>query len=391
MEVELSLGHCQEKRPPRLPILPRCGRAGERRVGQTRRRTCPVVHEADATMPPDAPAASIRRLMSGRRIVPAIVWLIVAAVIAIGGAGLVAATTNPPGTAGRDELTAAGDAAASPGLDRAEAELAALTGDVQRLGELGRTGLGALVDSKFEMLDAVVAEGQALAGSIEERSAAIRAELAALPGAGPDEALGWSPETLRRRDVARAALDATQGLQGAWVRLAAGATTANKLTTLLTDHDTIAGKAAASGRAANYAAALKTLQQATAKLDQAKALRNILANTIDVTTLTQWIDRNAEYDAALGHLYRSTIAAKGRITKELRQAALDERKAHDLLPANTSGLVIILAEIGRGGLNQAVIGIEQTKAKLQAAVDALAASEPDASGLPDTPDGSLLP
>ena len=75
--------------------------------------------------------------------------------------------------------------------------------------------------------------------------------------------------------------------------------------------------------------------------------------------------------AALGRLYKATIDAKGRITNELRQAAIAERRAHDLLPSNTSGLVIILAEIGRGGLNQAVIGIEQTKAKLQAAVDEL--------------------
>jgi hypothetical protein len=40
--------------------------------------------------------------------------------------------------------------------------------------------------------------------------------------------------------------------------------------------------------------------------------------------------------------------------------------------------VIILAEIGRGGLNQAVIGIEETRAKLQTAVDRLSAPSPDA-------------
>src|SRR4029079_17743024 len=93
-------------------------------------------------------------------------------------------------------------------------------------------------------------------------------------------------------------------------------------------------------------------------------------------------DANATYDKALGRLYQATIDAKGRITDELRQAALAERKAHDLLPSNTSVLVIILAEIGRGGLNQAVIGIEQTKAKLQAAVDDLTGPLPGASAAP---------
>ena len=174
--------------------------------------------------------------------------------------------------------------------------------------------------------------------------------------------------------LALVAINATSGLEGAWVRLAAGSTTANTLGVLLTDHDKIAGQAAAQGRSAKYAAALKTLAQAQAKLAQAKTLRDALANTIvDVTTLTQWIDRNDEYDKALAHLYKATIAAKGRITTDLKQAAIEERQAHDLLPSNTSGLVIILAEIGRGGLNQAVIGIEQTRAKLQAAVDELTA------------------
>ena len=66
-------------------------------------------------------------------------------------------------------------------------------------------------------------------------------------------------------------------------------------------------------------------------------LANVYDNTvyaagtgIDVTTLTQWIDRNAEYDAALAHLYQATIDAHGRITKDLRQAAID---VHDFATA----------------------------------------------------------
>ena len=69
----------------------------------------------------------------------------------------------------------------------------------------------------------------------------------------------------------------------------------------------------------------------------------------------------------------------------MKDAAIAERKARDFLPSNTSGLVIILAEIGRGGLNQAVIGIEETRAKLQAAIDRLspqAAASPEESPEP---------
>ena len=316
-----------------------------------------------------------------RRGALAVVWLLIAAVIAVGGAGLAAALSNQPGTPARAELTLAGDTAADAALDDAQAELIRLATDVERLGELGRGALTALVASDFEALDAAVAKGETLARSIDSRSAALREELSLVPGSGPDEALLWSAATRDRRDTVRAAVDATRGLELGWSRLAAGATVANRLTVLLTDHDKTAGAAAAQGRTRKYAAALKTLATATAMLDQAKALRDVLANTVDVSTLTQWIDRNAEYDAALARLFRATIAAKGAVTTEFREAFAAERRAQSLLPANTSGLVIILAEIGRGGLNQAVIAIEEARAKLQQAVDVLESpASPPAEG-----------
>jgi hypothetical protein len=316
------------------------------------------------------------------RVVLAVIWLLIAAIISVGGAGLVAAMAGQPGTPARPELTYEGDLAAQPGLDRAQAELTDLATDVARLGELGRGALAALVTSDFATLDTSVADGQTLAHAVEDRSAQIREQLLTLPGSGPNEQLVWSPETRQRRDVALVAVQATGGLEEAWIRLGAGAAVANRLSVLLTDHDRIAGEAAATGRKGKYAAALVTLAQAEARITDAKALRDRLANTIDVSTLTQWLDRNAEYDAALANLYNATIAAKGKITDALRQAAIAERRAHDLLPANTTGLVIILAEIGRGGLNEAVIGIEQARAKLQNAVDELAGPAPSETPAP---------
>jgi hypothetical protein len=317
-----------------------------------------------------------------QRVVLAVGWLLIAAVIAIGAAGLVAATANQPGTPGRAELTLAGDTTAGAALASAQTELTALAADVERLGELGRGALVALVSSDFDSLDDAVAKGETIARSIDERSATLREQLKLIPGSGPNEAILWSPETRQRRDLALGAVEATGGLEISWARLAAGSTVANRLTVLLVDHDKTAGEAAAQGRDRKYAAGLKTLAAATALLDQARTLRDALANTVDVDTLTQWIDRNAEYDAALAALFQATIDAKGSITQKLKDAAVAERRAHDFLPANTSGLVIILAEIGRGGLNQAVIGIEETRAKLQAAVDRLSAP---ASIEPDVP------
>jgi hypothetical protein len=311
-------------------------------------------------------------------------WLLIAAVIAVGGAGLVAATTSLPGSAGRAELTRDGDLAAAPALDAAQTELTTLAADVDRLGELGRGALTALVSSDFDALDAAVAEGTTLARTIDERSAALREQLLLIPGSGPNEPIVWSPETRERRDLALVAVNATGGLERSWSRLAAGAAVANKLTVLLVAHDQTTGAAATQSRAKKYAEALRTLATATEQLDQAKELRDALQGTVDVGTLTQWIGRNAEYDAALTRLIQATIDADGAITQELKTAALAERRAHEFLPANTSGLVIILAEIGRGGLNQAVIGIEETRATLQAAVDRLTAP---ASAAPDGGNG----
>ena len=328
----------------------------------------------------------------GRQAALTVIWLLIVAVVSVGAAGIVAAMANRPGSAARAELTADGDAAAAVVLNQAESELTDLTAEVERLGELGRGALVALVASDFTTLDSAVSDGQTLARQIEVHSSTIREHLLVVPGTGPNEALLWSPETSRRRDVALSAVAATGGLEAAWTRLAAGSTVANRLTLLLTGHDTTAGQAAAEGRSRKYAQALKTLASAQAMLAQAKAMRDQLANTIDVSTLTQWIARNDEYDAALARLYNATIAAKGRITEELKAAAIAERRAHDLLPANTSGIVIILAEIGRGGLNEAVIGIEQARAKLQAALDELAG--PDASASPDSaasPDSGTSP
>jgi hypothetical protein len=318
------------------------------------------------------------------RAVLAVVWLLIVAVVSVGAAGIVSAMANQPGTPARAELTADGDAAAAVPLAKAQAELGDLTDQVERLGELGRGALTALVASDFTSLDKAVADGQTLAHEIEVHTAQIREDLLTIPGTGRNEALNWSPATIARRDATLAALDATGGLEEAWIRLASGSIVANRLTTFLTNHDVTAAAAAKQYSKKDYAGALKTLADASGILGQAKALRDQLANakTVDVTTLTQWIDRNDEYDVALERLIKATVAAKGKVTNELRAAYLGEIRAHELLPSNTSGIVIILAEIGRGGLNEAVIGIEGARAKLQAASDALAGDSAGPSGVP---------
>jgi hypothetical protein len=56
------------------------------------------------------------------------------------------------------------------------------------------------------------------------------------------------------------------------------------------------------------------------------------------------------------------------VTPDIRAAYDAEAAARERLPADTKGLVIILGEIARGGLNQAVIGIEEARSELDAAL-----------------------
>jgi hypothetical protein len=120
-----------------------------------------------------------------------------------------------------------------------------------------------------------------------------------------------------------------------------------------------------------------TLEEADKAIADAGHLRDQLAKTVDVSTLDEWLDRSHKYDVALRNLYTKLVASKGRVTPAVRVAMTEERKARDRLPPDTRGLVLIMAEIGRGGMNGAVIAIEQARGQL---ADALAV--PEASPAP---------
>jgi hypothetical protein len=311
---------------------------------------------------------------SVRSVALAVAWLAIVALLSLGAAGIVAAMAHQPGTPGRAELTYLGDAAIEPGLAAAEDSLAKLSDEVAALGELGRSAIGDLVGGNLDSLATTVSDGEGLALSIQTHTSQIRTALENLPGIGSQSELVLSSDVRRRHALALTALKSTNGIALAWTRLGAGALAATRVTTLLLDHDKTTGEAAAAGRNAKYKSAIAKLTQSDALIAQARALRDSLAATgIDVSTLTQWLDLNASYDAILRRLYQGFIDSKGRITNEIRQAVKDELVARARLPADTKGLVVILAEIGRGGLNEAVIGIEEARGELEAALGLLSA------------------
>jgi hypothetical protein len=314
-----------------------------------------------------------------RRTLLAVAWLLIVVVLALGSAGIVAQWSHPPGTSARAELTWHGDQALAPTLDAAQVDLEAIASQVDRLSLMGRGALAAVTNDDQGPFTAAIHEGGDLSRAIQTASAALRADLVAMPGSLAADGITYGAEVFARRAAMLSALDATGGLARDWARLTAGSVLASDLIGLLTSHDLTVAAAAADGRAADYEAALATLARATTKLDDATTIRDRFANTTDVETLDQWIGRNRRYDEALIGLYSALRDSGGLVNDAVRDAYREESAARAVLPPDTRGLVVIVADIGRGGLNQAVIAIEQARGRLNLALQALAPVEGNGS------------
>lgn len=291
--------------------------------------------------------------------------------MALGGAGVVAQWSHPPGTPARAELTWHGDQEVGPSLDAARADLEAIGDEVDRLSVLARGALAAVTADDQEPFIAALGEGGDTARAIAAASSALRADLVALPGDLVTDQISYGGDVRARRTAMLTALDSTSGLGRSWASLTVGSLAASDLISLLTGHDVTVAAAASEGRSAEYRAALATLAQAVTKLDDATDIRDRLENTTDVDTLDQWISRNRRYDEALIALYSALRDSGGLVNDAVRDAFREEGAARAILPPDTRGLVVIVAEIGRGGLNQAVIAIEQARGRLNLALEAL--------------------
>ena len=305
-----------------------------------------------------------------RTILGSVLWLAVVVVIALGAAGIATGLDQAPGTDGRPELTMNGDAEVTPKLDAIDADLSDLADQVGALGTQARGALASLNGADSETAQTAISAGDLLVADIVQRVAAIRTKLAAVPYVGsPQAGLSVSQPVVDRYQALDAALNATDGLDFAWARLSISAIAASKMSELLAAHDRLMGEAAAKGRDRKYAEAQKLIDQAAAQLTTAKSVRDDLAKTVEVSVLDEWIKRNADYDTALRNLYKSIAKIGKTVTPAVRNAAKAEKAARANLPPDPRGLVVIMADIGRGGMNEAVIGIEEARATLSDAID----------------------
>jgi hypothetical protein len=314
-------------------------------------------------------------------------WLVCALVLAFGTAGIVGGMAHEPGTSARSELTWAADQRILPGLTTAAADLGALTQDVDSLGDLGTGALLAVNDGNTTALARAVRDGDDVLARIESETLALRAKLATLPGVGPGAEGRLGGAALRRYQTLTGALDATAGLSASWDRLTASSLGALRLRTTLADHDQATAAAAKLGTAAKYAQAIAKLGDSDAAIADARRQRDAMAASVDVAILTEWIDRNADYDKALRALYQVLRTSGSKVTAAVEKAYRAEQAARALLPGDTRALIVIMSDVARGGLNQAVIAIEEAKGRLTDALDAFNAGDAT-EGAPSAPSES---
>lgn len=299
-------------------------------------------------------------------------WLGAALGISLGAAGLATAMDRPGDSPARPELTWSGDTAAIPALAEAEAALQALDREVAALGSLGRLALQELTANDQEGIDDAITRGTAQLARVEAAVATFRAQLEAVPVIGEaDEAMRLSQAVRDRYDLLVSTVRETNDLSRDWTVLTAETLNAGRLTALLLEHDRATGDAAQAGSSGDYAQALEALDLADARLASARAIRDDLESRVDVTTLDRWLERAAAYDAALRELYQALRESGGVVTDRVREAAAAELEARGRLPEDTRALVIVMADVAQGGLNGALIAIEETRAALGDALTAL--------------------
>ncbi len=325
-----------------------------------------------------APARLQPNLMRAAR---GIVWTFLFAVLAAGAAGLVAQATHPPGSPARADLTAEGDAALNARLDQASLRLQAISDDVDSLAASAKAALEELSGTDQTAVQASLEQGNQAADTIDTAAHAVLAGLAGLPGDEPDAVLHFGNDTLARRAAVLAALDAAAGLKASWLVVTTQALQASDLLALIGDHDQVVLNAAAQGRSRQYGPAATTLNDAILDVANVKEQRDKLIADTGPTVLDEWIERNRNYDLALQALYVALEQSHGKVTVKVQAARRLEREAFAQLPPDRRTIIVIVAEVARGGLTQAVLAIEDARGRIDDAL-AEAGNQPSRSGGP---------
>jgi hypothetical protein len=314
------------------------------------------------------------------------VWLAVLVVVALGAAGLAAVLAYRAATDSGEERTRRADEAIRPVLHAAVEQLEAISTDFQELGRQGRIALGALTRGDAAALDEAIGAGQVLVDRIASTVALARSRLATVPGIGRVGAGDLGPATIELWNDVHAALGTTDGLGAAWAAVRAGGADGQRLIALLGRHDEFVGSAARAGSEGDYAEAVRLLDLAAPVMADLRALEASLAKRVDASLLRELLDRTTRLDDALRRLYALLVLTDGEQTAQVEAALAEVDAARRGLPEDTRALALILSEIGLAGPQQAVVAIEEARARLFHALETL--GDPEPSGGAQGSDGT---
>ena len=313
-------------------------------------------------------AGAARAAFSPGTLVAGLAWTALAAVVALGGAGIVASTIHVPGAPARGELTWTGDQALTLRLDAATRTLAEIAANVDRMADASKAALAAIAAGDSKGLETNLERGNGAAVLISTATLGLRQSLAGLPGDGPDAALQFSNPVLVRRAEILAAMDAALTLAESWSEVTGRSIDAGRVTGLLQQHEQIVFDASRLGFNKQYADAIAKIETAKITLADIASLRNAIVPTGDITILDEWLDRHSRYDTALENLYIALMRSKSRNTLAVQAAVRDEKAARELLPKDNRAIVVIVAQLAQGGLNQAVLAINDAQGRIERAL-----------------------
>lgn len=300
-------------------------------------------------------------------------WVVLAAGLAFGSAGIVAATEHLPSSGTRPELTYGADLILSTKLDAAVRDLARLKDDVDSLGDMARKTLAAMAQINRTDLQAAWDGGWNNINSIDAGAADLKNRLNCGAWASTlqlELIKTYSPALVDRYHSVCVAIDSVAPLHAAWQSMVDGSATAIRVVDDIETHDSNAADALKSGTAGRYQDGLNQLVLADDSLADAATIAQTLAATGDVSTLTTWLARTQTFDDTLRVLWQTMIDSKGKVTAQVTAAlrAVDAAKA--LLPQNNDALQVVLYEAA-GSLTTSGISIETSRGALGDALASL--------------------
>ena len=338
------------------------GRSREQEPERDRRSDDLTTGAADADRLRSAPCTRVRTLLL------ALAWLAAAVLIALGAAGIVASMNHCPATPARPELTWTGDRAAEAAmLDARPTSSSTLADEVDALGSTARQALTAVAAGDVDDARDDHRHGHAT------RSATVKARRpSSTRRSAPSRASARQPElhavepmssattrSPRRRGV-------TDGLETDWAAFSGRALdAAHAHQPARPARRSRPRRRRAEGPRRHYQPARSTCSTTPTRRSPRRATSATSSRARPTSRRSpRWIDRNAAYDAALRHLYEALLESNGRVTDRVRAAFDGEQAARRQLPAGHPALVVIMSDIAQGGLNQAVISIEEARGSL---------------------------